>query len=138
MAEPHHTSLMVYLFPFFPQQNIKNLRWKHVILKHIWLKEKDASQNYKRSFCNETLNKIPQLNTEERFTEPQFNQPRSSKNDPSKTILNAICEKCGNEDVCKNSKCELYRYMYYIFYNSKRVNHPPPRRCQLIYYYTLF
>lgn len=72
------------------------------------------------SFCNETLNKIPQLNTEERFTEPRFNQPRSSKNDPSKTILNAICEKCGNEDVCKNSKCELYRYMYYIFYNSKK------------------
>lgn len=49
---------MVYLFPFFPQKNIKNLRWKHVILKHIWLKEKDASQDYKRSFFNETLIKL--------------------------------------------------------------------------------
>lgn len=57
-AEPPHTSLMVYLFSFFLQQNINNLRWKHVILKHIWLKEKDASEDYKRSFFNETLIKL--------------------------------------------------------------------------------
>lgn len=49
---------MVYLFPFFPQKNIKNLRWKSVILKHISLKEKDASQDYKSSFFNETLIKL--------------------------------------------------------------------------------
>jgi len=30
----------------------------HAILQHIWLKEKDATRDYKRSFFNETLIKL--------------------------------------------------------------------------------